>query len=111
MAESIPFEGANRRLVSPMHEPEVDLINDKPDMFGFNNGIITYTRWQLTPEEITEIAKTGEVWVATRDGVNPMRPTWVGSFSTIKEMCLGYGRFWKRKPRPQALLEDKREPA
>ena len=108
MAECIEFTGINRHFNSPLAEPEIDLIQDKPDLYAFNNGIITYTRWRLSPEEIMEIAKTGEVWLAVRNGAQPMRPTWLGSMSNVMRSCLDYGRPWRR-PRP--LLEDKREPA
>jgi hypothetical protein len=111
MAKSIEFDGYNKHMVNPMAEPEVDRIHGKGDMFGFSNGIITYTRWQLTPEEITQIAKTGEVWIAERTGNKIMRQHWVGSFHSIRQQCLDYGRFWKRTQPPRLQIEDKRENA
>jgi hypothetical protein len=106
MAESIPFDGFNRRYVTPMHEG--DVINSVPDMFGYTNDIVTYTRWKLTPEELAEIAATGEVWLVSRNGKGSMRPTWVGSARSILLQCLSQGRIWNRKL-PQ--IEDKRNAA
>jgi hypothetical protein len=110
MAKCVTFDGANRHFLAiPMEKGDFGL-NPQPEMFGFSNGIITYSRWKLTPEEAAEIAKTGEVWIAVRCGQRPMQAHWLGSISTIKAQCLDFGRFWKRKPKPR-LLEDKRAQA
>ena len=106
MAISVPFDGHNRHFSTPV-DPD-DVIHGKEDMFGFQNGIITYSCWKLTPAELAEIARTGEVWMAVRNGADPMRSTWMGSLSSIKRACLDYGPFWKRR---QRLIEDKRERA
>lgn len=101
MARSIRFDGINRHFVTPLDDP-ADHDNGKPDIFGYQNGIITYSCWQLTPEELAEINRTGQVWMAVRNGEQPMRPTWMGSLSSIKRQCLDFGRFWKTRRKQQA---------
>jgi acyl-ACP thioesterase len=111
MAECIPFDGINKHFVPP-HMPEEEFgPHPRPQMWGYSNGIVTYTRWELTPEEVMEIAKTGEVWIVSRNGKEAQRPTWVGSRSTIKQMCADFGRLWKRRQPQVPLIEDKRESA
>lgn len=111
MAESIEFEGINRQFQTPVENPEEDgpFLN-LPPMWGYNNGTLTFTRWQLTPEEIMEIAKTGEVWLAVRTGTRPMQPHWLGSLSFIKERCSDFGGLWRVRSR-KAPTTDDLEPA
>lgn len=114
MAESIQFEGANRHFVTPLLAPE-DHFNGIEPMWGFTNGVLTFTRWELTPDEIMEIAKTGEIWMAVRCGPRPMQPHWVGSLSFIKRACADFGGLWgrfRRRPRsPDPGQSRPREPA
>ena len=114
MAESIPFDGYNKHFV-----PKPAAAGDErgicptmgTDMFGYDNGVVCYTRWELTPDEVMEIAKTGEAWIASRNGKLAQRPTWVGSRTTIKQMCADFGKMWKRRRPTVPLIEDKSEPA
>jgi hypothetical protein len=108
MAVSIEFDGINRRYETPPENPDEDRIALSPPMFGYSNGILAFTRWKLSPEELTEIAKTGEVWLAVRCGRRPMQPHWLGSLSHIKQACADFGGLWRPKSATK-LLEDKRD--
>jgi hypothetical protein len=101
---SIQFEGMNREYITPPENLAEDgPDNGKPNMWGFNNGVISYTRWKLSPEEIAEIVRSGEVWMAARVGTRAMQPHWVGSLSFIKRACADFGKMWNPGRKPQML--------
>lgn len=108
MSESLPFDGYNRRFEMPPYH-EGDTLPAANPMFGYNNRVVTFTRWKLSARELEEITRTGEVWMASRTGIRPMQPHWVGSLSYIKYVCAEMGGLWGRsKNRPQ---KDDRENA
>lgn len=97
MAKSIEFTGINRIYSAPLEEG--DEIPACDPMFAFNNGAISMTRWKLSDEELAEINRTGEVWLAVRSGRRPMQPHWLGSMSDMKRKCLDFaGGIWFRWP-------------
>lgn len=94
MATSVQFHGMNRCYAAV---PEIQGEPARfPDMFAFNNGIMTYSCWRPSPAEIAEIARTGEIWMAVRNGPQAMRTTFVGSRSNIRRDCAELGRLWAR---------------
>lgn len=106
MGKSIEFNGMNRHFVSPI-DNAFDGTFDQVRMWGYSNGITTFTKWELTPDEIMEIAKTGHVWLAVRCGKRPMQPHWLGSERFIRYMFTDQGGLWDRvrrkllpKPKP-----------
>ena len=100
MAKCIPFEGHNRRFEVPLQAG--DLLPSMLPMFGYNNKVLTFTRWKLTEAELEEINRTGEIWMAARTGARPMQPHWLGSLSWIKFCCAEMGGLWKKtKPSEQ----------
>lgn len=107
MADSIEFDGMNRRYETSPVNPEEDGSLGDPPMFAYTNGVVAFTRWKLSAEELAEIAETGEVWLAVRSGKRPMQPHWVGSLAFIKRACADLGGLWR--PRNRKLLEDKRD--
>lgn len=109
MAESIQFDGMNRHFQTPPADPEVDLLSGAPDMFGYNNGVLTFTRWKLSSEEMEEIIRTGEIWLAVRTGTRPIQPHWLGSLSFIKQACADFGRLWRAKPKVMMIEGPKNE--
>jgi hypothetical protein len=63
MAEGVPFKESNGTMGCGQNDP--DRVYDLPVYFGtYDDGsrdIISC--WQLTTEEIAEIARTGKVWL------------------------------------------------
>jgi hypothetical protein len=77
MAENYPFPGANKVFSDPHGE--------RPDIWTFFNGMTVFSRWKLSPEELAEINRTGEVCLAQLLGRNvPMPYTFVGSEKNIR---------------------------
>lgn len=103
MAESVPFKGVNRIFeIDPKHS-EGNMPSMLP-MHGYQGNVLTYTCWKLSPEELEEINRTGEVWLAARCGPRAMQPHWLGSLSFIKWACAEMGKMWNpNTPMPPAL--------
>lgn len=77
MAENHAFAGANKIFSDPHGE--------RPDIFTFFNGMTAFSRWKLSPEELEEINRTGEVCLAQMLGKNvPMAQTFVGSEKNVR---------------------------
>lgn len=77
MADNYPFPGANKVFSDPhgVH----------PDTWTFFNGMTAFSRWKLSPEELEEINRTGEVCLAQLLGKNvPMATTFVGSERNVR---------------------------
>jgi hypothetical protein len=107
MATSIKFEGINRHFQTPPENPEEDGPFGPAPMWGFSNGVVTFTRWRLSPDELDEGLWTGEVWLAVRCGQRPMQPHWLGSLGWIKQACSDFGGLWRvreiNQPKPKQL--------
>lgn len=86
MAEAIRFEGCNTVLKAPAGRDDV------ADMFGYSyrNGFVAC--WQLTPEELEEINRTGCVYVSIMGSSIP--PSFVGSRSSVRSVTVDYGGIW-----------------
>jgi len=79
MAEGISIVGGNTR----MHAPEGD--EDRVyELLVFMNRGWTVTAWELTPEEIESIQKTGRIYVSFMG--HGMPPTFVGSEESVRDM-------------------------
>lgn len=93
MAESIEFKGVNRLFEMRPYDEEDGLSPMEP-IPAFQGTVITYTCWRPSEEEMEEINRTGEVWMAVRSGSRPIQPHWLGSLSFIKRACAGMGSIW-----------------
>jgi hypothetical protein len=93
MAISKRFPGANRVYEMKPYE-EGDKFPAMRPMTAYSNPVASFTRWQLSPEEIEEVIRTGEVWMVCRNGERPMQPHWVGSLGYIKWACSDLGGLW-----------------
>lgn len=109
MAKAIPFDGYNRLFEMPPYDADDKFPAMQPAP-GYNTAVLTFTRWKLSPEELEEINRTGEVWMACRTGRRPMQPHWLGSLSYIKWACAELGGLWKPS-KPPALTYENIEPA
>ena len=104
MAEAVMFAGANRIFELQTDDP-LPVMAPMPAYVG---QALTYTCWKLSPEELEEINRTGEVWMAARCGQRPIQPHWVGSLKFIKWACTDLGGFI-RLPRHPDTPEQKEE--
>lgn len=88
MATSVDFQGTNTRLLGG--------ADDVEDMTVFRNGKCVVSCWQLTPEELEEVKRTGMVWLSVFSGPTSP-PVCVGSEEIIRDLVGRYGGAWPRQ--------------
>lgn len=84
MAQAVDFKGKNRTLLPPPGAENVAAIP------AFNNGICTVTCWELSEEEIAEIIRTKQVFLAVMYG-HTTPPVFLGSRDAVREVVADYG--------------------
>ena len=89
MAVAVDFKGANCLLRAP---PDNDSVGELPI---FRNGVTSVSCWELTPEELAEVVRTGRVYVAVLSGKQSQPPVFAGSETAVRDMTSDYG-VWKR---------------
>lgn len=93
MANSIAWHGQNRLLSAPKGE-EKDRVHD---LHVFNNGNVTVSCWQLTPEELADIIQNGgKIYLAVLYGAS-QPPVFVGSEDSVRQVVIDYGKVWKKE--------------
>ena len=86
------FEGANVLMKAPQGAENVQ------DMFVFRNVHACVSCWELSPDEIAEINRTGRVYLSVlMGGVQP--PVFLGSEDTVRSVVIDFGPIWPRSPR------------
>ncbi|MBT9370311.1 hypothetical protein [Rhizobium sp. CSW-27] len=86
------FEGAN----AIMHAPEG--AENVQDMFIFRNIHTCVSCWQLSPEELAEVNRTGRVYLSVlMSGEQP--PVFVGSEEAVRSVVVDFGPVWPRTPK------------
>jgi hypothetical protein len=89
MSEPVAFTGHNMTLAPPKGSKNVGTLPI------FRNGLCCVSCWQLTKEELAEvIASDGKVFITVMSGAT-QPPIYVGSETTVREVCADYG-VWKR---------------
>ena len=97
MGSPVHFIGVNKTLTAPRGQDETQCS----DLPVFHNGTYSVSRWELTPAEQGEIARTGCIYVAVyypdaegfRHRTQP--PVYVGSEDGVREMIADAG-VWRR---------------
>lgn len=107
MAENYAFPGANK-IWSDSRKVEDGEHPLRQDMFTFFNGLTNFSRWKLTPEELEEINRTGEIVLAqVTGGNNPMPQTFLGSEKYIRVTTMDLlGRPLPRVPEQNVPAND-----
>jgi hypothetical protein len=83
MADNYAFDGANK-VFTDREQMESGEDLGRPDMFVFFNGLTAFSRWRLSPAELEEINRTGEIVLAQLlGGNNKMPQTFVGSEKNV----------------------------
>lgn len=92
MANSVPWHAANKKLQAPATEDKLRFR----DLQVFNNGNVSVSCWQLTPDELTDIIQNGgKVYLAVLFGKS-QPPCFVGSEDSVRSVVIDYGSVWKR---------------
>lgn len=90
MASPVQFAGANLRLLPPEGAENVQ------EMSTFTNGVCVVSCWQLEPDEIAAIVKSGCVWLTVLSG-QTAPPVFVGSESAVRGVVVDFGPVWQRE--------------
>ena len=90
MACPVSFPGVNRRLGPPHGDDDVKV----QPMDAFGNGVCSVSLWQLTPEELDEVKRTGCIYLTVFGGAS-QPPVFVGGEEQTRNLIADYG-VWKR---------------
>ncbi|ALC13799.1 hypothetical protein [Sphingopyxis sp. 113P3] len=97
MADAIKFPGSNFTFTAP---PERDDVRDL-HTFRQPGGPCNVSCWQLRPEELDEVNRTGRVFLSVMSGLQ-FYPAFVGAESVVRSVVVDYGKVWDRGPWPPA---------
>jgi len=84
MAYPIVFDGCNKVYKAPPGRDDVG------DLAVYSNGSCIVSCWQLTPEELEEVNRTGCVFMSSMSG-DVLFPQFVGSRSVVRSVIVDYG--------------------
>lgn len=93
MAHAINFLGSNFTFAAP---PDRDDICDL-HTFRQPDGPCNVSCWELTPEELAEVNRTGRVFLSVMSG-RTFYPALLGSESVVRSVVIDCGSLWKREP-------------
>jgi hypothetical protein len=88
MARAVKFEGANRVLGAPKG------VENLEPLHTFTNGSCSVSCWELEPEELAEVVRTGRVFLSVMSGER-QPPVFVSSESIMHGFVVDYGGTWK----------------
>lgn len=97
MADAINFPGSNFTFSAP---PDRDDVRDL-QTFRQPDGPCNVSCWQLRPEELDEVNRTGCVFLSVMSGFS-FYPAFVGAESVVRGVVVDYGKVWDRGPYPPA---------
>lgn len=95
MADAINFPGSNFTFTAP---PDSDDVRDL-HTFRQPEGPCNVSCWQLRPEELDEVNRTGCVFLSVMSGLH-FYPAFVGAESVVRSVVVDYGKVWDRGPYP-----------
>jgi hypothetical protein len=90
MGQPVEFDGINRVLGPPSGSDSVKVL----PMSIFTNGVCCVSCWQLTPDEIAEVNRTGRIFLSVFSG-GTQAPVFIGSEQSVRDIIADYG-VWKR---------------
>lgn len=91
MSYPVPWHGSNKILKSPKGTMQEQVQN----LSIFTNDVVCVSRWQLSPEAVEEIIKTGGlIFISVMSG-QTQPPIFVGSENEVREVAVDYGPVWK----------------
>lgn len=84
MAHPVNFIGVNRNYVAaPGEEDRVGTLPVRRE------GAVTISCWELTPEELEKVKRTGRIYLGVFGTGQP--PVYVGDEATTREACIDFG--------------------
>jgi hypothetical protein len=90
MASAVSFPGANMVLRAPAGQEET-----VSDLHTFTNGLCSVSCWELSPEELAEVSRTGKVFISIFSG-RTQPPVFVGDEEAVRSLVVDYGGVWKK---------------
>ncbi len=90
MAYGVNFTGSNVTLKAPHGRDDVS------DLHIFRNRGMVVSCWELEPEEIAEVAKTGRIFLSVMGPT--MAPSFVGTESVMRSFTADFGVLPKQEP-------------
>lgn len=97
MADAVNFPGSNFTFMAP---PDRDDVRDLHS-FRQHDGPCNVSCWELRPDELDEVNRTGKVFLSVMSGLS-FYPAFVGSESVVRSVAVDYGKVWDRGPWPPA---------
>lgn len=91
MADAVNFPGSNFTFTAP---PDRDDVRDL-HTFRQHDGPCNVSCWELRPEEVDEVNRTGKVFLSVMSGLS-FYPAFVGSESVVRSVVVDYGKVWDR---------------
>lgn len=85
MASAVDFKGANLTLTAA--KGDEDRVRE---MKAFFNGNTTVSCWELSPEELEEVSRTGKVFVSILSG-KTFFPMFVGNSESVRALVVDTG--------------------
>lgn len=88
MGYAVDFPGTNMMLGAPQGSENVE------PMRTFTNGHCSVSCWELNPEELAEVNRTGRIFISVLSG-RTQPPVFVGSEGVMRGFLVDYGGTWK----------------
>lgn len=94
MGHGIDWHGTNRSFGPPpgVSEEQCQTLR------VFDNGNCLVSAWELTPQEISEVIRTKQVFQSIWG--RSLAPSLIGSESVVHSVVVEYGPVWKLQPPP-----------
>ena len=91
MAYAVDFAGSNFTFKAPEGREDVSDLHT----FRQRGGTCNMSCWQLSPEEIEEVSRTGRIYLSVMSGAL-FYPVFLGSESRVRSVVVDYGPVWER---------------
>jgi hypothetical protein len=94
MARAVDFHGSNKIIHAPPGREDVS------DLHAFMNGASIVSAWELSPDELAEVNRTGRVFMSSRSGTT-LYPIFLGSEAEVRRVVADTGPVWVRDVEPR----------
>lgn len=91
MARAVPFPGSNFYLGAPRGADNVE------GMPTFTNGNCSVSCWELTEDELAEVARSKRIFISVLSG-KTQPPVFLAPESVMRGFLVDYGGTWKVAP-------------
>lgn len=91
MGRAVKFQGVNRLLGPPEGVSEEQCAT----LPVFSNGAVCVSSWELSPEEMLQVVRTGRVWLGVWSG-RTQPAVFLGSEDSTRAVVVDFGGVWPR---------------